>query len=131
VADHVQAEDDIRLWIVEGAFRKHPFGATDLAPWEIFLGGLEQECDGTTQVPADTSKHLRCGHPDGGVAIMTAGVHHRNLDAIPERARARRRGSTSSATGNASMSARSDYGRTATTAQGGDDAGDGDIFRTS
>ncbi len=74
-ADHVQPEDGVRLRL-EGAFRKHPSRAADLALWQILLCGLEYQRHRAAKLVTMGGQYFGDRHQNGGVAIMPAGMHH-------------------------------------------------------
>ena len=75
----VEAEDDIDLRVVERAITDHRARA---AGGRRFFRRLEEEDDGARQLRLHGTEHFGGSHQDGGVHVMTAGMHDARLDAV-------------------------------------------------
>ena len=87
----MQAENRIRLRIVERAFFQHQRRATFLSRGRSFLCRLKDEFHGSGQLILHPCEDFGDAHENGDVIIVTAGVHHADFLPVVGRLHLRRK----------------------------------------
>ena len=83
----MQAKNRINLRVIKAALLDHHFCAAFFTYWRHFFGGLKNKFDGAGQIFAHACQNFRNAHQNRHMGIVTAGVHHPGLSAIPLRPR--------------------------------------------
>src|SRR5262245_34538443 len=79
---NMQAEYNVRFWILERPFFEHQFGAALFARGRAFFGGLENKLDGSGKLIFHARENLRYAHKDRNVVVVTARMHHSDFLAV-------------------------------------------------
>ena len=83
----MQTENRFDFRVVHAALLDHHFCAAFFTYWRHFFGGLKNKFDGAGQIFAHACQNFRNAHQNRHMGIVTAGVHHPGLSAIPLRPR--------------------------------------------